>query len=366
MKRVFNMQKDTIAKNRVTVSSEDSPLLSDARYRILLAGMIALLIFVVLLSVAVGRYGMSIWESVRILFSPIFPVKQNWTATMSNVVFNIRLPRTLAALLIGGSLALAGASYQSMFKNPMVSPDLLGVTHGASAGASAAILLTLSPVMIQVWALVGGFAAVIIATMVPRLMKNTSPTMLVLSGIIVRELMISALGIVRYLAAGSGNEAIMASITYWTMGSLSKITMESLGSVVIPLVAAAAVLMLVRYRLNILSLGDNEAKSLGMDPARMQLLIVICATVLTACSSSIAGSISWVGLVVPHLGRMLVGPDNSRLLPISYTLGAIFMIIIDIIARTFSSLELPITIITGIIGAPFFFYLLYKQRMKMQ
>lgn len=334
-----------------------------AKYRTLFWGMIIALIAVFIGSLTIGRYGMSFFDAVKIMLSKIIPIEPTWNSTMENVVFTLRMPRTIGAVLIGGGLALSGAAYQSMFKNPMVSPDLLGVSSGACIGASLAIMFGLGSLTIQIWAFVGGIAAVALTTAIPKLLRSQSTIMLVLAGVIVGGLMSSIMGIIRYLADA---DTALAQMTYWAMGSLANIQMSDLYTIGPGIIVAGVILLLMKFRLNVLSLGEQEAKSLGVHIGKSRMLVIICATLLTACSVCIAGTIGWVGLVIPHLGRMLVGPDNRKMLPVAVILGAIFMLLIDITARTLTSAELPISIITGIIGAPFYFYLLLKQRKSLR
>lgn len=339
--------------------------MSESKYRVVVLTLFISLICVMFAAICIGRYGIGIGDCLKILVSKVVDITQTWTKTMANVVWIVRMPRILAAALVGAGLAIAGAAYQSMFKNPMVSPDILGVSSGAAIGACSAILFGLGTVYIQSWAFIGGMVAVFITAFIPRLMKNTSPIILVLAGIITGSLMNSVLGIIRYIAASSANDTVLADITYWTMGSFTKASMSNLAIIAPLVIIAGGILMLVRYRLNVLSLGDNEAKSLGVNVGRTQLVIIITATLITASCVSLCGTIGWVGLVVPHLGRMIVGPDNRKMLPVTMFLGALFMVVIDTICRTISAAEIPVSIVTGIIGAPFYFYLLYKQRMNM-
>jgi len=336
--------------------------ISNAKYRMIFIGLVVLAVGVFFASLAIGRYNIPFFDSVLILLAQIFPIEPTWTQTMEAVIFNLRLPRTIAAVLIGGGLALSGAAYQSMFKNPLVSPDLLGVSSGACVGASLAILYSMGPVVIQILAFIGGIVAVSITVAVPRLMHNSSTLMLVLSGVIVGGLMSSIMGIIKYVADA---DTALAEMVYWAMGSLSNVKMVDLYYIAPCILLSGFVLVLFRYRLNVLSLGEDEAKTLGVDVRKVRGIIIVCATLLTASAVCLAGTIGWVGLVIPHLGRMIVGPDNRKLLPVAVVLGAIFMVVIDITARSLTSAELPLSIITGLIGAPFYFYLLIRQRMSI-
>ena len=342
------------------------PNSSQAKYRGLVIGLSVALIIAFFTCLCIGRYPVPIMDCVRILLSRLIDIPITWTRAMDNVIIILRLPRTIAAALIGAGMALSGAAYQSMFKNPLVSPDILGVSSGASIGACTAILLGLSGTLISFWAFLGGMVAVIITASMPKLMKSTSSMILVLSGVITGSLMGSILGIIRFLAAGSDNEEILKDITFWTMGSFTKASIEQLAKIAPVILISGAILLMFRYRLNVLSMGDQEAKSLGLNVARTQLVVIITATLITGASVSLCGTVGWVGLVVPHLSRMLVGPDNRKALPISILLGALSMIAIDTICRSITSAEIPVSIVTGIFGAPFYFYLLYKQRMSVQ
>ena len=335
---------------------------NNTKFRWIFFGLLATLGGVFLSSLTIGRYPISLVDSLSILLSPIFPINQTWSVTMSSVIFNLRLPRTIAAVLIGGGLALSGAAYQSMFKNPLVSPDLLGVSSGACIGASLAILFSLGPAVIQIWAFIGGIIAVTITAAVPRLMHSSSAIMLVLSGVIVGGLMSSIMGVIKFVANA---DTALAEMVYWSMGSLANVKMTDIYLVGPCIIIAGLILLMSRYRLNVLSLGENEAKTLGVDINKTRGVIIICATLLTASAVCLAGTVGWVGLVIPHLGRMLVGPDNRKLLPVAIILGAIFMVVIDITARSLTSAELPLSIITGLVGAPFYFYLLFRQRMHI-
>lgn len=356
-------------KGKHGVNKQNKPrknfLYSGLSYRLFLVGLIIFLLFLITAALCVGRYVIDVGVCLKILLSPILRESQNWTVMEENVVMILRLPRILGSVLVGAGLALSGATYQSMFKNPMVSPDILGVSNGASIGACTAILLGLGPFFIESWAFVGGILAVTITTAIPRLLKNDSSMMLVLSGIITGSLMNSILGLIRYLAISSGDDTILADMTYWMMGSFAKISMKDLKTAAPIIGCCCLILLLLRFQLNLLSLGEQEARTLGVHVSSLQLIVITCATLITASCVSISGTVGWVGLVVPHLARMIVGVDNKRMLPVAMLLGSIFMLVVDTLCRSISSAELPISIITGIIGAPFYFFLLYKQRMKM-
>lgn len=325
--------------------------------------LILVAVVVSLVSICAGRYDMSIIDVIKILFSKVLPLEKTWDSTMENVVFRLRLPRILAAFMVGSALAISGATYQGMFKNPLVSPDLLGVSSGACVGAALAILAHLGTIGIQIGAFLGGVLAVTITITMPKLIKNNSSIMLVLAGVIVGGFMSSIMGLLKYVA---DPETELAEIVYWTLGSLAKVDKGSIAAVAPAIIIAGAVLMAMRWKLNILSLGENEARTLGTNVNLTRGIAIVCSTVLTACSVCLSGTIGWVGLVVPHLGRMLVGPDNTKMLPVTLLLGGAFMVFVDTLARTLTGAELPLSILTGLIGAPFYFWLLVKQRMNIQ
>lgn len=276
---------------------------------------------------------------------------------------NLRLPRTIAAIIIGAALALSGAVYQSIFKNPLVSPDLLGISSGACVGAATAILLSLGGAMIQVFAFVGGLVAVALTVSLPRLIRNESTTVLVLSGIIIGSLMTSILSMIKFIA---DTDTQLAEITYWTMGSFATITLDQMNPVLPSIIVPTIIILLMRFRLNVLSLSDNEARTLGINLRSTRGIFIVCSTLITAGCVCLSGTISWVGLIIPHTARIIIGSDNKKMLPIAMLFGGIFMLIIDILCRTITSAELRIGILTGVIGAPFFFFILVKERRRVQ
>jgi len=283
-------------------------------------------------------------------------------AAMETIVFKVRLPRVAASVLIGCALSLSGAAYQSTFRNPLVSPDLLGVSSGASLGAAIALYFGMPLSSVQLFAFAGGIAAVLAAASLPKLLRNPSNMALVLSGIIVSSFMNAVIGIVKLL---SREQDQLAAIVFWQMGSLSRINSKQLLSSAPVIVACSAVMIAISWRMNILSFGEEEARSVGVNVPRLRAIAIICASLLTASSVSISGSIGWIGLVIPHFGRLICGSDNTRLMPLAAALGGIFLLLIDTAARTATSIEIPISILTGLIGAPMYAWLLFKLRAKI-
>lgn len=315
-----------------------------------------------LLALCIGRYWISPQDVIRVFLIKGEMLDQSLSGMEESVIFTLRLPRILAAILIGSSLALSGAVYQGIFRNPLVSPDMLGVSAGACVGAAAGILLGVGSQLVQLTAFLGGLVAVWLAMFIPKLVRNNTMIILVLSGVIVGGLMTAILGMIKYMADA---ETELAEITYWQMGSIAKVSMTDLGRIFPVILFATVLLLALSWQINILSLGVVEAKTLGINVTRVRTLAILGATLLTASSVSISGTVGWVGLVIPHLGRMIIGDDNRRLLPVACLLGAIFMIVVDTLARVLTSAELPLSILTGLIGAPFYVLLLLKQRTRL-
>jgi len=292
---------------------------------------------------------------LRVLVSRVWPITPDWPETVETVVFSIRVPRVLLAMLVGASLAISGASFQGMFQNPLVSPDILGVTAGAGFGAALAILWSGSGLAIQLSALFFGVVAVALAYLISRIYRTTPTLMLVLSGIIVGSIFSALLSLIKYVADPHQK---LPAIVFWLMGSLATVTQGDLLMAGPPIVLGSVGLLLVRWRINILSMGDDEARALGIKTELLKAVIIFCCTAATASAVSVCGIIGWVGLVIPHIGRMLVGPDHRVLLPATVALGAAYLLLIDNLARTVTSAEIPLGILTSLIGAPFFAYML--------
>ncbi|MFT3758691.1 FecCD family ABC transporter permease [Thauera sp.] len=274
------------------------------------------------------------------------------------VVWKLRLPRILAGLLVGMALSVAGAAYQGMFRNPLVSPDILGVSAGAGAGASIAILLGLPIFAVQAAAFTGGLLAVgCVYAVASRIQYRDPVLVLVLAGVAVGTLFGAAISLTKVLADPS---AELASITFWLLGGLNAVNIDDL-AVVAPLMLCGLLPMwLLRWRINLLTLSDDESSTMGINVVRLRLALIACATLMTAAAVSVAGIIGWVGLVVPHAARLLVGPEFSRLLPATALLGGAFLVAADTLARSTASIELPLGILTALVGAPVFLWLLAR------
>lgn len=323
------------------------------------AGVILLvvLLLIFIFSFGIGRYPVAPVDVVKIMTSHILPIEQTWTDYADTVVMNIRLPRILAAMLVGASLALAGVSFQGLFRNPLVSPDILGVSSGAGFGAALAILLSGSQWLIQISAFSFALLAVGVSYAISRMVKGNPTLSLILAGMAIASLFGALLAMMKYVADPIDQ---LPAITYWLMGSLASVGYKGLLYSTGPILIGIAILILMRWRFNVLAMGEEEAMALGVDTGKMRAIIIVCCTMITASSVCMSGTIGWVGLVIPHVSRTMVGPNHQRLLPISLLVGAIFLLVIDNVARVVASVEIPIGILTAIIGVPFFVYLLRK------
>ena len=329
-------------------------------YPLILLIALAILLGVTYLSLITGRYPVELDELFRILGKNWFGMDLKVYKPAENMLLTVRIPRLLAAGLIGAALAIAGATFQAVFRNPLVSPYLLGVSQGASVGAASAILLGVgTSLAIQGSALAGGLAAVLLTVSIPHLLKTQSTLMLVLSG----GFGTAALGALKFIA---NPETQLAQIVFWQMGSLQDVRAEALTQ--FALVAAPCILLLLamRWRINILSLGDDEARTLGINLTRTRGITILLATLVTATSVCIGGPISWVGLVIPHLCRLLVGSDTTKLMPLSVLMGASFMMFVDTLARSLTSAEVPLSVLTGFIGTPLYVALLLFGKVRVK
>ncbi len=344
----------------MSTGAETERELHHSTLKILLAALVTLILM--LCAIYIGRYDMTLKEAMTILFSPIFHVPESWTAITYNVIFRVRIPRICGAVLVGGGLALSGTTYQGIFQNPLVSPDLLGISAGACVGAASAILLNFGNFGVQTFALMGGVLAVFCSLSIPRILKNDSTLMLVLSGVIVSGFMTAMIGVLKYMA---DIETQLPAITYWQMGSLADSNPESVLAVLPAMLGSIVVLLGMSWRVNLLSLGDTESATLGINLRVTRTILILAATLLTGCAVCISGIVGWVGLIIPHLSRLIVGPSHPKLMPMSFCVGASFMLIVDTLARTLIASEIPLSILTGSIGAPLFIWLLFRTKTRL-
>jgi iron complex transport system permease protein len=322
-------------------------------------------VLIFLISLSIGRYNIPISDIVKILLSTFTNIHHDWAPTMSTVVLQVRLPRLIIVSLVGAALALSGASFQAILKNPLVSSDILGVSAGAGFGAAIALYLNLDSIAVQILAIIFGMAAVGMAYAIYTLTKKSSTLILVLSGIIIGSFFSALVSLMKFLANQSAsNNASFTAIVFWLLGSFSNASSYTyVAEFGIPIMIGMVVLLLLRWRINVLSLEDNEAKALGINVKRYQGIIILFSTLITASAVSVAGLVGWVGLFVPHIARMLVGSNNGKVLPVSILIGISFLVVIDDIARTLTPYEIPIGILTATIGLPIFAYLLIRQRV---
>lgn len=315
----------------------------------------------IFLSFFMGRYSISPRQVVQLSAERLFGIQSGIDKNTANVFFNIRLPRVIGAFLVGAALALSGSVYQGTFKNPMVSPDILGATAGAGFGAALGLMLDWGNTAIQGLSFSFGLLAVFVTYFIGSAIgkrKNMTLT-LVLTGMVVQALFQAIISLIKYVADPYSK---LPAITFWLMGSLSAVTYRSLPLILIPFLLGTVPLFLLRWKLNLLSLSDEEALSIGVNITALRCIIIVCATLMTSSVVSVSGMIGWVGLIIPHVARMLAGANTAVQLPVSVLLGGTYLLLVDDAARSMMAMEIPIGILTALIGAPFFLYLIYCQR----
>jgi iron complex transport system permease protein len=321
-----------------------------------LAIALAVLAAGVIVAFAVGRYPVGLADLADVLWARLTGRPTTAAPAAENVILLVRGPRVVAAVLIGAALAVAGAAFQGLFRNPLVSPDILGASSGAALGAVLGIYFSLGIVGIEILAFAGGLAAVAAVYGIGSVLHARDPILvLVLTGVVVGALLGAGVGLVKYLADPYNQ---LPAMTFWLLGSLSATDASDLAPLAGPVVLGAAVLVALRWRMNAMSLPEEEARALGVATGPLRIAIVAAATLVTSASVATSGVIGWVGLVVPHLARALVGPDFPKLLPTSALLGGGYLLLIDTLARTAAPIEIPLGILTAVVGTPFFIWLL--------
>ena len=321
-------------------------------FAIATAALIAGLLF----AFTVGRYPVSLADLVHVLLAKASGQQPHVSAAVESVILQVRGPRVLAAVMVGSALAVAGTAFQGLFRNPLVSPDILGASSGAALGAVVGIYLSLGIFFIQVFAFIGGLFAVAAVYVIGSMVRSRDPILvLVLTGVVIGSLLGAGVGLVKYLADPYNQ---LPAMTFWLLGSLSAVTVSDLIPLFGPVAIGALVLIALRWRMNAMSLPEEEARALGLATGPLRIVIVAAATLVTSASVATAGIIGWVGLVVPHLARSLVGPDFARLLPAAAILGGGYLLLIDTLARTAAEVEIPLGILTAVVGTPFFIWLL--------
>jgi iron complex transport system permease protein len=311
-----------------------------------------------------GKFPVVPHDLVAVLWAKLSGGTSGVSPSVETVVWQIRLPRIAASVLIGAALAAAGATYQGLFRNPLVSPDILGVAAGAGLGAVLGIFLSLPVAVVQALAFGGGLATVVVVYLIGAAMRGRDPILvLVLAGVAMGTLLGSAISLVKVFADPYNQ---LPAITFWLLGSLTSITLPDLQSVLPAIVVGLVPLYLLRWRMNLMTLGDEEARALGVETRILRVVFIAAATLITSAAVSVSGIIGWIGLIIPHAARLIAGPEFSRLLPTAMLLGAGYLLAVDTLARTMAAIEVPIGILTAFIGAPFFLWLLATARRGWQ
>ena len=324
----------------------------DRKYRVcMITGCIATL-FLALIALCLGQYTIALQDVIKVL-----TLQEVDLVNAETVIFNIRIPRILVSLIVGSGLATAGASFQALFSNPLATPDTLGCANGASFGAALGILLGLNALGIQISALIFGILAVVLVFVFTRYRHANQIMMIILGGMVVSSLFSALVSLIKYVADPND---VLPVITFWLMGSFSNSTVRSLYTGVPMIILGMMILYLMRYRMNALSLKEEEAASLGINVRKNRMIVIVASSLITASVVSMCGVVGWVGLLIPHISRMLFGNNHTKVMPGCIVFGALFMLVIDTIARCMYQAEIPVSILTAIIGAPVFLLLLRK------
>lgn len=324
----------------------------DRKFRVcMITGCIATLLLA-LIALCLGQYTIALQDVIKVL-----TLQEVDLVNAETVIFNIRIPRILVSLIVGSGLATAGASFQALFSNPLATPDTLGCANGASFGAALGILLGLNALGIQISALIFGILAVVLVFVFTRYRHANQIMMIILGGMVVSSLFSALVSLIKYVADPND---VLPVITFWLMGSFSNSTVRSLYTGVPMIILGMMILYLMRYHMNALSLKEEEAASLGINVRQNRMIVIIASSLITASVVSMCGVVGWVGLLIPHISRMLFGNNHTKVIPGCIVFGALFMLVIDTIARCMYQAEIPVSILTAIIGAPVFLLLLRK------
>lgn len=327
-----------------------------ARSMVVVLGLVTVVVAIV--SLGIGRYYIGPLGIVKVLLQGISGIHYGMDKNAMAVVLNIRLPRIAASMLLGAGLAISGQTFQMIFRNPLVSPDVLGTSSAASFGASLALLLGLSALMVSITAFAAGIVALFLIYTIASRTRREQTLSLILVGMVVSSIFSAATSFVKLIADPNN---VLPAITYFLMGSLSGVGSGDLALVAVPVLVSIAVLLVLSWKINLLSLSEDEARSIGVNTRLVRAVAIVCATVITASSVAVAGNIGWVGLIIPHISRMLVSNDARYSFPSSVFFGASFLTVVDCVSRAASTIEIPIGILTAFIGAPFFLYLLFRE-----
>lgn len=346
---------------RVELNSNSIFLVKKNSYFILLAMMSLILILTLIFALSMGRYSINFSTIIKVLISKLIDINIDWSITEQQVIESVRMPRILVAGLCGASLALGGSALQGLFRNPLVGPQVIGVSSGAAFGGVIAILLMLPDFYIAIFAFLFGVIALLVAMMIAKSGGGKNVLSLVLAGIVTSAFFTSLVSLVKYVADPNNT---LPSIVYWLMGSFNESRYIDVIYILLPLLTVGIIIFKMRYVINILSLGEEEASSMGVNVNFSRWVILLSTAILIAASVSVSGIIGWVGLIIPHFARMIVGSNHGKLIPISMFIGAIYLILVDVFSRTVSYGEIPIGVITAIFGAPIFAWLLYKSQLR--
>lgn len=342
-------------QNRKTAKAESGKSFSKGAACAVFAG---LLILAVIFSLFLGRYRVTPGEVFGILFKDVIRGEKYWSAAAEAAILNLRLPRIFLACLVGCALSAAGTVYQGIFMNPLASPDILGATNGAAFGAALAILLGAQRGVVTLCSFALGGATLAVVFAISAGARGKKVMTLILAGIMVSSLASAGTSFIKLVADPSNK---LPAITYWLMGSLSGVEMKDVCLAAVPIILGTVPLIIIRWRLNLLTLGDEEARALGVNAPRLRILAAVCATLISASCVAVCGPIGWVGLVIPHLARRFTGNDFRHLLPLSMIMGALYLLVIDDLSRNLLATEIPIGILTALVGAPFFIWLIMRR-----
>lgn len=352
--------------NNMADKIADKALVKKPNFSLRFIVLIVIFVLAAFVSLWLGKYNeLSFLDVPKIILNAIglTDFSQTWGDGAYSSVINVRLPRVLAAMLIGAALSVAGASYQGMFRNPMVSPDILGATNGAGFGAALAILLGLGWFGITIQAFVFGLAAVLIAYSISRFSKVNPILSMVLAGMVISSLFGSAISFIKLIA---DTEEQLPEITYWLMGSLASIKLKNVAYACIPVFIGLIPLIILRWRMNLLTTSEDEARAMGINTNALRGVVIACATLMTTACVAISGVIGWVGLVIPHFCRMIYGSDFRKIIPAAIFMGAAFLLVADDFARMITTSEIPIGILTSFVGAPVFVYLIITGGLRRE
>ena len=328
---------------------------------LILVALGVILVVLAILSFLVGRYPINPDKAIAMLVNWVVPIDQFWTNQEQIIFFNVRLPRVVLAILVGSCLSAAGAAYQGTFQNPLVSPDILGASQGAAFGAAVAILLGFASFGVSAMAFIFSIITVLLVVAVAQAARGNQVLTVVLAGVMVSSLFSAGVSFTKLIADPTDQ---LPAITYWLMGSLTGAKPADVYMAFPPMAVGLVTLFILRWRINLLTMGDDEASTMGVNTKLLRLTIILAATLVTAASVAVTGMIGWVGLVIPHLSRMLIGSDYRKLMPASMLMGGSFLLLVDDVSRLATTAEIPIGILTAFVGAPFFLYLITREGRK--